>query len=91
MAVESNVQQARQQAHDLLDLLSPAKVDAVRNLLEHIVEEEEDAADLAAIKAGVDSLDHGRTYSMEEVLADFGLTMADFEKMAAEPDSPKNG
>jgi predicted transcriptional regulator len=91
MAIESNVQRQRQQAHELLDLLSPAKIGAMRNLLEQIVEEEEDAADLAAIRAGVDSLDSGRWYSMEEVLAEFGLTMADFEKMAAEPDSPKNG
>jgi hypothetical protein len=51
-------------------------------------EEELTNEDRAAIQAGLDSLEKHGTVSMEEVLADFGITMAEFEKMATEPDSP---
>ena len=50
-------------------------------------DEELTEQDRAAIKLGLDSLEKHGTVSMEEVLADFGLTMADFEKMANQPDS----
>jgi len=40
---------------------------------------------LAAIEAGVVSLERCDGESMEEVLADFGLTMDDFRKMAEAP------
>ncbi len=39
----------------------------------------------AAIQAGLESLEKHGPISMEEVLADFGLTMADFEKTATVP------
>lgn len=87
--METNVQQDLQQAHALLDLLPPANVVAVRGLLEVMVDEDDEELteeERADIKAGIDSLDQDRRYSMEEVLTDFGLTMADFEKMG-EPDS----
>jgi hypothetical protein len=42
--------------------------------------------DRAAIQAGLDSLDKNGGIPMEEVLADFGLTMADFEKLPDAPD-----
>ncbi len=38
-----------------------------------------------AIRAGIDSLERGRGVPMAEVLADFGLTMDDFHKMAETP------
>lgn len=83
-------QQELKQAHALLDQLSPAQVGAVRTLLAVMVEDDEEAElteeDRSAIQAGLDSLEKNGTVSMEEVLADFGLTMADFEKMADEPD-----
>ena len=41
--------------------------------------------DRAAIQAGLDSLDRNGGVSMEDVLADFGLTRSDFEKMANAP------
>lgn len=86
-----DLQQERQQAHALLDLLPPAKLGAVRSLLEVMLDEDDGEEELteedrAAIQAGLDSLEKHGTVSMEEVLADFGLTMADFEKMAHEPD-----
>ncbi len=87
--METNVQQDLQQAHALLDLLPPANVVAVRGLLEVMVDEDDEELteeERADIKAGIDSLDQGGRDSMEEVLTDFGLTMADLEKMG-EPDS----
>jgi hypothetical protein len=85
-----DLQQERQQAHALIDLLPPAKLGAIRNLLEVMIDEEDEELteqDHAAIQAGLDSLDKAGGVPMEEVLADFGLTMADFEKMATESDT----
>ena len=87
-----DLQQERQQAHALLDLLPPAKLGAVRSLLEVMVDDDDEELtedDRAAIQAGLDSLDKNGGVPMEDVLADFGLTMADFEKMAAAPE--RNG
>jgi hypothetical protein len=85
-----DLQQELKQAHALLDLLPPAKLGAVRTLLEVMVDDDEEEAlteaDRRAIQVGLDSLEKHGTVSMEEVLADFGLSMADFEKMADEPD-----
>jgi hypothetical protein len=89
-----DLQQERQQAHALLDLLPPAKLGAVRSLLEVMVEDEEDGDELtegdrAAIQAGLASLDKNGGVPMEEVLADFGLTLADFEKLTAAGDDAR--
>ena len=89
-----DLQQERQQAHALLDLLPPAKLGAVRSLLEVMIDDQDDEElteeDRAAIQAGLDSLDKHGAIPMEDVLADFGLTMADFEAMAAS-DAKPNG
>ena len=93
-----DLQQERQQAHALIDLLPPAKLGAVRNLLEVMIEEKDDEEDgeelteedRAAIQIGLASLEQNGGVPMEDVLADFGLTMADFEKMAAEPDTGRS-
>ena len=76
-----------QHAHELLDQLGPVQIAAVARLLEVMVHEEDvdeklTEADREAIQVGLDSLDTHGTVPMEDVLADFGLTMADFEKMA---------
>jgi hypothetical protein len=85
-----DLQQELKQAHALLDQLPPAKLGAVRSLLAVMVDDDEEEAlteaDRRAIQVGLDSLEKHGTVSMEEVLADFGLTTADFEKMADEPD-----
>ena len=93
-----NLQQERQRAHALLDLLPPAKLGAVRSLLQVMIDDDEDheeeeltAEDRAAIQAGLDSLEKHGTVSMEEVLSDFGLTMAGFEQLAVEPVSTTKG
>jgi hypothetical protein len=82
-------------AQELLGQLDPTQLAAVVRLLETFLDEadreELTAADRAAIQAGLDSLEKHGTVSMEEVLSDFGLTMADFERVAAESDSRGNG
>lgn len=45
---------------------------------------------VAAIQTGVASLEAGHGVPMEEVLADFGLTMEDFRKMAETSDRESN-
>lgn len=85
-----DLHQERQQAHALLDLLPPAKLGAVRSLLEVMIDDEDDELtdeDRAAIQAGLASLDKNGGVPMEDVLADFGLTVAEFEKMGATPGS----
>jgi len=83
-----DLQQERQQAHALLDLLPPAKLGAVRSLLEMMVDEDDELTeeDRAAIQAGLASLDKNGGIPMEEVLAGLGLTVDDFEKLTATPD-----
>jgi hypothetical protein len=86
-AMALDFQQEREQAHALLDRLPPAKLGAVRSLLEVMVDDDElTAEDRAAIQAGLDSLDKNGGIPMEEILADFDLSMADFEKMPDAPD-----
>jgi hypothetical protein len=62
-------------------------VAAVVRLL-HVMTDEDDkdpsAEDIAAIEQG--SRPGQRFYTMEEVLADFGLTMAEFESVGRQPD-----
>ncbi len=83
-----DVEQERQQAHKLLDLLPPAKLGTVRSLLEIMIDEDDELTDQdrAAIQAGLSSLDKNGCASMEDVLSDLGLTLAEFEKMGAAPD-----
>jgi hypothetical protein len=85
--MELTLQQERQQAHALIDLLPPAKLGAVRSLLEVMVEplsrslalapfEDEEitpetAAELDQARA---SLARGEGIPHEEILREFGLT-----------------
>ena len=80
--------QERQHAHALIDLLPPAKLGAIRNLLEVFLEEDGDtlsAAESAAIAEADEWSRHNEPIPHEEVLADVGLTIADWEKMSIEP------
>lgn len=89
--MELTLTQERQQAHALIDLLPPSKLGAVRNLLEVMIDDDDDeeltAEDRVAIQKGLDSLDRNGGVPMEDVLADFGLTTAEFENFCAAPDS----
>jgi hypothetical protein len=77
--MEPNLQQERQQAHALIDLLSAEKLNAVRNLLEVMVddgEEELTAEDVAAIQASQEYFRQGgQGLSLEQVAAECGFTM----------------
>jgi hypothetical protein len=93
--------QERQRAHAYLDRLPAEQLSAVRGLLETMLNpasralanapiedepvsaEEERAADGAR-----EWLKHKRPIPHQEVLADFGLTMEDFEKMGLSPLPP---
>lgn len=86
-----DIQQERQQAHALLDLLPAAKLGAIRNLLAVMVDHDDGGdtlteADRAAIQAGLVSLDEHGGVPMDEVLADFGLTRTEFDQMTAAHD-----
>jgi hypothetical protein len=85
-AVEPNLNQERQQAHALLDLLPAEKLNAVRSLLEVMVEPlarslalapvEEEAITpetAAALDRARASLARGEGISHEEILREFGL------------------
>ncbi|MEP7362393.1 MAG: hypothetical protein ABI972_03990 [Acidobacteriota bacterium] len=81
-------QQERQQAHALLDLLPPAKLGAVRSLLEAMIDEDGDTLSPAEAKAIAEADEwskHNAPIPHEQVLAEFGLTMADWEKTSREP------
>jgi hypothetical protein len=79
-----------QHAHDLIDRLPPAQLAAVVHLLETIVNAEDDdtlsQSDLKAIAAADEWLKHNKPIEHEEILADFGLTMADWEKIVDDPE-----
>jgi hypothetical protein len=84
--VEPNLNQEREQAHALLDLLPAAKLNAVRSLLEVMVEplarslamapvEEEEITPetAAALDRARASLARGERIPHEEILREFGL------------------
>jgi hypothetical protein len=80
----------RQHAHDLLDQLGPGQLAAVVHLLETMISPEEDGdtlrpAERQAVGEADEWLKHNKPIPHEEVLAEFGLTMADWEKMGREP------
>jgi O-succinylbenzoate synthase len=77
-------------AHYLLDQLGPGQLAAVVQLLENMISPEEDRETLSdaerkAVAQADEWLKHNQPIRHEEVLADFGLTMADWEKMGQEP------
>jgi len=80
----------KQHAHQLLDQLGPGQLAAVVHLLETMVSPAEDEDTLShterkAVAEADEWLKHNQPIPHEEVLAEFGLTMADWEKMGQEP------
>lgn len=89
---------AKEHAHELIDRLAPGQVSAVVGLLEIMLDpvtrslanatvddepvSEEEAREIAAARA---SLDRGEGIPHEKVLAEFGLTLEDFERMGRTP------
>ncbi len=88
----------REQAHELIDRMAPGQVAALVGLLEAMLDpvsraianapiddepvSEEEARDIAESRA---AYARGEVVSHEEVLAEFGLTAADFERMGQTP------
>ncbi len=82
-----DLQMERQQTHALIDLLPPAKLEAVRNLLEAFLDEDSDTLTPTEAKALAEAEEwslHNDPIPHEQVLAEFGLSMADWEKMSLE-------
>ena len=94
----------RQQAHAYLDRLPEDQLAAVRGLLESMLspldrklalapldDEPVTPVEAAAIEAGLNSLERDGGVPLEEVLADFGLTMDDFRRMGETPLPEESG
>jgi hypothetical protein len=93
----------KQHAHELIDRMAPGQVSAVVSLLEIILDplartlasapyddepvSTEEAREVDAAKA---SLARGEGIPHEEVLAEFGLTSEDFERMGRTPLKPSD-
>jgi len=98
MAFENSDQ--RRHAHAFIDRLPADQLSAVCGLLETMlspldrklalapIDDEPFTPDeAAAVQAGISSLEQGGGIPLEEVLADFGITIDDFHKMAENPAS----
>jgi hypothetical protein len=87
----------RQHAHELIDRMPETQLSALVGLLETIVTppfEDEEISDEEerAVAEAREWLKHNNPIPHEEVLAEFGLTMEDFERMGRTPlPSEKNG
>ena len=71
----------------LLDSLGPGQLAAVAHLVESLIAENRDtlsAAECKAIAEADEWVKHNQPISHERALAEFGLTPADWEKMAGE-------
>jgi hypothetical protein len=84
------VSDPRQHAQQLLDRLDPSQFAAVVHLLETMVSTGEDrdtlsSAESMAVAEADEWLKHNQPIPHEEVLAEFGLTLADWEQMGHEP------
>jgi hypothetical protein len=91
----------KQQAHELIDSMAPGQVSAVVGLLKIMLDplactlanapfddepvSEEEAREIAAARA---SLARGEGVPHEQVLAEFGLTSEDFDRMGRPPLEP---
>jgi hypothetical protein len=76
----------REHAHELIDRLPDAQVSALVGLLETMISPEEDRdtlskAERQAVAEADEWLKHNQPIPHEEVLAEFGLTLAEWEKM----------
>lgn len=75
----------KQHAHDLLDQLGPGQLAAVVHLLEAMVSPNENGdtlsdAERKAVAEADEWLKHKQPIPHEEVLAEFGLTTAEWEE-----------
>ncbi|MBC7924590.1 MAG: hypothetical protein H7039_02940 [Bryobacteraceae bacterium] len=75
-----DLQQELKQAHALLDQLSPAKLGAIRSLLEVMLDDDEPVIDedRRRFQEGQAFFASGKGIPMENVLAEFGMKPEDF-------------
>ena len=75
-----DLQQERKQAHALLDQLPPAKLGAVRALLEVMLDDDEPVSDedRRRFHEGQAFFASGKGVPMDDVLAEFGMKPEDF-------------
>jgi hypothetical protein len=86
----------RRHAHELIDLMPEVQISALVGLLETIVDpvaaalrnapiedEEISKEEELAVAESLEWLKHHKPISNEEVLAEFGLTVDDFERMGS--------
>ena len=94
----------KQHAHVMIDLLAPEKLIAVVGLLEVMLDplarslaaapledEEISEEEERTVAESREWLKHNKPIPHEEVLAEFGLTIADFERMGQTPRQSPNG
>jgi hypothetical protein len=77
----------REHVHQLLDRLDDGRLAAVAHLLEVFLDEDSNTLSRAEAKAIAEADDWSRDHAPiahEQVLADFGLTPAEWEKMSRE-------
>ena len=93
----------KQHAHELIDRMAPGQVVAVVHLLEVMLDpvarslanapfddepvSDEERQEIASARV---SYDRGEAIPNEEVLAEFGLTVDDFERMGRTPLGPSS-
>lgn len=78
----------REHAHQLIDQLDPGRLAAVVHLLEAFLDEDGDTLSPAEAKAIAEADEwsrHNDPIPHEQVLAEFGLSTADWERMSSEP------
>jgi hypothetical protein len=78
----------REHAHQLLDRIEEPKLATVVHLLESLLEEDPDRLTPEEARLVAEADEMSKTHSLvshEEVLAEFGLTNADWEGMSREP------
>lgn len=83
----ANLNQEREHVHSLVDKLPSAKLGAVRDLLEVFLDDDRDTlspAESAAIAEADEWTKHSAPIPHEQVLAELGLTMDDWERMSRE-------
>ena len=94
----------KQQAHELIDRITTTQASAIVTLITAMLDpveralanapyddepvSEEEARDVAEARAAIA---RGEVISHEEVLAEFGLTTEDFERMGQTPLEPEKG
>ncbi len=81
---------SRQHLHELIDRLAPEQIDVLSGVAAALMLRGEDPnglsdAERKAVAEADEWLKHNKAIPHEEILAEFGLTMADWEKMGREP------